>query len=706
MWTLEQSATEIICDAWNLPTEGSPLFQMVCSLKNTKLALKRWNKLVFGRVQANIIDTRAKIALIQAAPPTPDSLASDKSLQQLLDTLLLKEQHLWGDKAKEQWLEEGDQNSKFFHVSTLIRRRRNKIVSVQNRDHRVVSNFESIGQTFVEYYTDLFSSSNPYFPPELTALFPTPLSEQEVHGLADVPLPAEIRSAVFSMSNGKSLGSDGMSPYFFKFYWEILKDRTIKAVQYFFEHGFLIKPLNHTFVTLIPKRDNPHLVEHFRPISLCNVIYKIISKILANRLRPLLDQIISPFQSAFIPGRNMQDSVIVCHELMHHINRKKVNGHLMAVKIDLAKAYDKVEWSILRSIMQLHGIPAKFINLVMTCISTASFSMMINGSPYGMFPSTRGLRQGDPLSPALFTIFIDLLSRLMIQAEATGYIQGIKVGRHCSRISHLLYADDATFFVKADLVQADRLRSLITNFCTWSGQTVNWGKSVIHFSKETPPALKRHICQLLCMTECSHKQLYLGHPFCKPVSKKIAFMELLEKLKGRLAGWRGRLLSQAGRLTLIKSVISSCPLHSMQVFLWPKQLTTKLDSLTRDFFWGFSSDCGRRLYLRSWSSICCPLTEGGLGLRKFHTINLAFIAKLGWQILTRTPGIWVNLIRARYLRGRRSLDLHKCPPNASWIMQGIWKSRSLILQNLCIKLGSESTAPIFDSPWLPSLDGF
>lgn len=190
----------------------------------------------------------------------------------------------------------------------------------------------------------------------------------------------------------------------------------------------------------------------------------------------------------------MQDSVIVCYELMHHINRKKGKNHLMAVKIDLAKEYDKVEWSILRSIMQLHGFPLQFINLVMTCISTASFLVMINGSPYGLFPSTCGLRQGDPLSPALFTLFLDLLSRIMLQAEAVGDIQGIKIGCQCSRISHLLYANDATFFVKADDIHADRLRGLITKFCTWTGQTVNWGKSVIHFSKEAPLALKRRIC--------------------------------------------------------------------------------------------------------------------------------------------------------------------------------------------------------------------
>lgn len=161
------------------------------------------------------------------------------------------------------------------------------------------------------------------------------------------------------------------------------------------------------------------------------MVYKTITKILANRIKPLLAKLISPYQSAFIPSRTMKDSTILCHELMHHINRKKGSLHLMAVKLDLAKAYDKVEWAVLKRIMQLHGFPQHFISLVMECISTASFSVFINGSPFGHFQASRGLRQGDPLSPALFVLFIDLLSRLLMTAETGVAIHGVKIGRNC-----------------------------------------------------------------------------------------------------------------------------------------------------------------------------------------------------------------------------------------------------------------------------------
>lgn len=182
------------------------------------MVMKQWNKLVFGRLQTKINDIRVQIAANQSSPPTADSLQKDKALQDSLDGLLLKEQILWRDKAKELWLEEGDQNSRYFHVSTIIRRRKNHIAHLLNRDHVAVTDCDEIGQVFVDFYKDLFSSSNHVIPPTLVALFPDPLSTQNVRGIADIPSPEEIQQAVFSMSNGKSPGSNGMSPLFFKTY--------------------------------------------------------------------------------------------------------------------------------------------------------------------------------------------------------------------------------------------------------------------------------------------------------------------------------------------------------------------------------------------------------------------------------------------------------------------------------------------------------
>ena len=159
---------------------------------------------------------------------------------------------------------------------------------------------------------------------------------------------------VFALKSGKSPGPDGMSPCFFKSYWLIIGETVVKAVQHFFDSGHLLRAFNHSFIALVPKKESASRVEHFRPISLCNVVYKVITKILSTRIKPILDRLVSPAQHAFIPDRGISDNTIICQELMHHIQKKKGKMGLMAIKIDMAKAYDKVEWHLLTHILHLH----------------------------------------------------------------------------------------------------------------------------------------------------------------------------------------------------------------------------------------------------------------------------------------------------------------------------------------------------------------
>jgi len=160
----------------------------------------------------------------------------------------------------------------------------------------------------------------------------------------------------------------------------------------FFRKHHLLKEQNNTFIALIQKRLGPFSVTHFRPISLCNIIYKIISKILANRFKNLLHLFISPHQSAFVPSRTIQDNSIMAHELMHALKSKQGRGGLMAVKIDMEQAFDRMEWEFLLSIMDKLGFHRTWVSWIRICISTTSFSILINGSPFGMFSPSRGLR--------------------------------------------------------------------------------------------------------------------------------------------------------------------------------------------------------------------------------------------------------------------------------------------------------------------------
>lgn len=182
----------------------------------------------------------------------------------------------------------------------------------------------------------------------------------------------------------KSLGPDGFGACFFQHHWEIIGDKVWAAVLNFLNGGSLDPSVNETFIALIPKSHNALLVSEYRPISLCNVAYKLIAKTLANRLKLVLPSIISQNQSAFVPGRLITDNVLIAYEALHTMHTR-MNGKkgYMVVKLDMRKAYDRVEWPFLEAMMRTLGFEEKWISLVMRCVSSVSYSVLVNGVPFG-----------------------------------------------------------------------------------------------------------------------------------------------------------------------------------------------------------------------------------------------------------------------------------------------------------------------------------
>ena len=260
----------------------------------------------------------------------------------------------------------------------------------------------------------------------------------------------EIRKALSSMQPEKAPGQDGMSPLFFQRFWNTIKGDVIPAILSFFNTGHMLRSINHTIISLIPKMLNPTCLKNFRPISLCSVIYKIISKILANRLKPILDICISNTQSTFIPDRQILDNVIIAHEYMHYLKNKRqgLDGY-MAIKLDMAKANDRVEWHFLQAAMQKMGLCSQWINWITRCMQTVTYSFNCNEETKGFITPGRGIRQGDPLSPYLFLICSEGFSSLLRRAEGRKELQGLKISRQGPIISHLFFADDSLVFCKA-----------------------------------------------------------------------------------------------------------------------------------------------------------------------------------------------------------------------------------------------------------------
>ena len=279
----------------------------------------------------------------------------------------------------------------------------------------------------------------------------------------------------------------------------------------FLNTGYMIPDLNRTYIVLIPKIKNSIKVSDYRPISLCNVIYKIIAKVVANRLKQILPQIISPTQSAFVLGRLITDNVLVASEALHTMHgRRKGKIGTLAMKLDISKAYDRIEWDFLKRIMLKLGFPDVWVDRVMSCVISPSFSVLINGKPYGTIHPTRGIRQGDPLSPYLFLLCAEGFTSLLQKAELERTIHGVSIYRRAPRISHLLFVDDSLLFCQATKKETKVMMEILKLYAEASGQCINMDKSSVYFSSNTSPQNRDLIKALLGVREVDRFESYLG----------------------------------------------------------------------------------------------------------------------------------------------------------------------------------------------------
>ncbi|XP_062089424.1 uncharacterized protein LOC133795956 [Humulus lupulus] len=287
-----------------------------------------------------------------------------------------------------QWLQQGDANTRLFHRSLQSRRKQNTVLALRDTSGnwiKVKANI--IEEGLILSYSDIQTLLQPF--------------EKE-----------EVREAIFSIPHAKALGSDGFNSAFFQKHWDLIGDEVSGAILSFLENGKLLKELNATIITLIPKVVCPEHVSDFQPISCCNTLYKVISKLLYSRLREVLHSLVAETQSGFIKGRSIGQNVLICQDLLKHYGRRNCKPSCI-MKMDIRKAFDTLDWDFLEEMMKAFGFPSKILQLIMVCVKTPKFSLMINGNLHGFFSSNRGLRQGDPISPLLFVLCMEYLNRIL-----------------------------------------------------------------------------------------------------------------------------------------------------------------------------------------------------------------------------------------------------------------------------------------------------
>jgi hypothetical protein len=287
-----------------------------------------------------------------------------------MNEMLYREEMMWMQRSRVDGLREGDRNTRFFHSKAIWRARKNRIKKLKDEEGAYQTDQGTMGRLATKYFRELFTADETIDPEPVLRLFEGKVTEEMNEKLCADFTEKEIGDALFQISPLKAPGPDGFPARFFQRNWGVLKEEIISAVKEFFKSGVMPEGINETAIVLIPKVDEPEMISQFRPIRLCNVIYKVLSKCLVNRLRPLLDDIISEAQRAFVPGRLITDNALLAFECMHYIQQEQNPAKsFCAYKLDLSKAYDRVDWVFLEQMMIKLGFSHCWVRWIMTCVT-------------------------------------------------------------------------------------------------------------------------------------------------------------------------------------------------------------------------------------------------------------------------------------------------------------------------------------------------
>ncbi|XP_074271423.1 uncharacterized protein LOC141595357 [Silene latifolia] len=565
---------------------------LVEGLKECARELQAWKKISIGKIRRLLETKRRQLAQINGGTRTEEDVKRRRKIVAEIADLYRQEEQYWRQRSRALWLKDGDRNIKFFHSKAGERKSKNYIGALIDDSGLMRVGLDEVSSVANSYFQDLFTSSRPtHFDDVLVGL--EGRVTDRINGLLQAEFnEVEIVKALNQMHPLKAPGPDGMNGLFYQTYWHVVGQRVVAIVLGILRGELSPEQINKTYIVLIPKKKAPDKIRDFSTISLCNVVYKLVPKVLANRLKLFLGDIISENQSVFTPGRLISDNILIAFEVFHHMKNNRNSEGYMAIKLDMAKAYDMVEWSFLHGVLRTMGFDG-----------------------------------------------------------------------------------------------------------TW-GQLVSLDKTTVSFSKGVTEDRRVSVAERLGVSVVEEQARYLGLPTVIGRLKKVITDIIRDKLCKRLQGWRGKILSRAGKEVLIKAVANSLPTYVMSVFKIPANFCEELRSIVSRFWWGHDEN-KKMIFWVAWNKLVKPKADGGIGFRDFRLFNLALLGKQAWRLITNSGSLWSRLIKARYYPEDDFMTA-SMGHNPSYTWRNIFEARSVMEQGLRKRIGDGQETLIWGHAWVPN----
>lgn len=594
-------------------------------LRNTSRRLQSWSQTHVGQVKEQLLLARELVWRFDQAMETRELSADEAAFRKQLKLRILAlaslERTIIRLRSRLLYLKDGDANTKLFHMQCSHRMRKKHITMLEYQG-TVAIDQQDKAQALFCYFSEAIGSSA-----GTTAMVDLPSIGIEHMDLEHLEYPfseLEVWNTVKELPVDKSPGPDGFTAEFYRVAWGIIKQDIMKAFDYFYEtnRGQLHK-LNGALITLLPKKPDARSPADYRPISLIHSFAKLLAKVLANRLAPYLQQLVAINQSAFIKTRSIHDNFKLVELTAKTLHRHKRPSVLL--KLDISKAFDTVEWPFLLQVLQAMGFGQRWRDWISALISTASTSILLNGEPGSKIFNRRGLRQGDPLSPMLFILIMEVLHRLFEaarQGNVMAQLPGHGIKHQCS-----IYADDVVLFITPSRQNLVSAREILDFFGKVSGLKTNLTKS-----QAIPIACtdehKALITRLLPVPITQFPVTYLGIPLSIYPLRRGAFQPLLDRVTTAMPTWKASLMNKAGQLTTVKAVMSATGVHLMISLKIPEWVFQEIDKRRRGFLWAGKPQASEGQCMVPWPTACRPQELGGLGIPDMRLA--AYALRLRW----------------------------------------------------------------------------